>query len=251
MKLTAVFSLLSVLLLSGAADARSLAEIRNTGTLRIATSADFAPYSFMQAGMFTGFDIDLGNELALRMNLHVEWVTLPYDGLMNKLNSGDEVDVVFATASTIQNQSVMASNPYGCTNTVLLTRKGGPLTQQALAGKTLGAEEGRPYLTYLKKMPFQKTVQVYSSSTDAILAAATGQVAAVATDQHTALSAMKTYPKANLVIGQTLAREQLVLAVSRKNAALRDAVNAALRDMQREGSVNALGQSYFGKKISC
>ncbi|GGK26149.1 amino acid ABC transporter substrate-binding protein [Deinococcus malanensis] len=251
MKRTAVLSLLSAALLGGHSEARTLAEIRNSGTLRIATSADFAPYSFMQAGMFTGFDIDLGNELALRMGLHVEWVTLPYDGLLGKLNTGDEVDVVFATTSTTQNQSVLTSAAYGCTNTVLLTRRGGPTSQKALSGKTLGAEEGRPYLTYLKKMPFQKIVQVYPSSTDAILAAATGRVAAVATDQYTALSAMKTYPKANLVIGQTLAREQLVLAVGRKNTALRDAINTTLKSMQREGSINALGQSYFGKKIGC
>ncbi|ACO45383.2 ABC transporter substrate-binding protein [Deinococcus deserti] len=251
MRRTAVFPFLLAALIGSHSEARTLAEIRNSGTLRIATSADFAPYSFMQAGMFTGFDIDLGNELALRMGLHVEWVTLPYDGLLGKLNTSDEVDVVFATASTTQSQNVVASVPYGCTNTVLLTRKGGPTSQKALSGKTLGAEEGRPYLAYLKKMPFQKIVQVYPSSTDAILAAATGRVAAVATDQHAALSAMKTYPKAGLVIGETLAREQLVLAVGRKNTALRDALNAALKDMQREGSINALGQSYFGRKISC
>ncbi len=49
--------------------ARTLTEIRASGVLRLATSADYEPFNFMQDGQFAGFEVELGNLLAKQMNV--------------------------------------------------------------------------------------------------------------------------------------------------------------------------------------
>lgn len=240
--------------LTSPAQARTLAEIRASGVLRLATSADFEPFNFMQAGAPAGFEVDLGEALARDMGLKVVWVVRPFDGLLRDVNErSDEIDAVMAShaITSTRAQIVDFTRPTYCTGGVILTRRGGPVTSKALAGKNLGAEAGSTYFGFLRKLSFEKTIQVYPNSTAVLQAVATGQVDAIATDRFAALDAVKTFSKANLVIGETLWKEQVAIVVRKGNAELRQALNLSLNKLDVSGTHTQLGRKYFGQDIGC
>lgn len=249
--LTAVLCLAPALL---PAQARTLAEVRASGALNIATSADFEPFNYMRGGSPAGFEVDLGEAVARKLGLRAQWVVRPFDGLLRDLaGRPQEIDLVIAShaITSTRLQSADFSTPHYCTGGVILTRQGGPLTTRALAGRNLGAEAGSTYFGFLRKLPFQKSVQVYGSSQAAIQAVATGQVDAIATDRFAALDALKTYSKAKLVVGDTLWKEQIGMAFAKGNTELRQAVNGALKQLVQDGSYLKLSQKYFGQNIGC
>ena len=74
----------AALLLTGLlpAHARTLAEVRASGTLRVATSADFEPFNFVKAGSPAGFEVDLAEAVAIGVMLFLLfYLKLTYFGL--------------------------------------------------------------------------------------------------------------------------------------------------------------------------
>jgi polar amino acid transport system substrate-binding protein len=244
----------SILLAGLPAQARSLTEVKRTGTLLLATSADFEPFNGKVGGRFTGFEVELAEAIAARLDLKPVWTARPFDQLLNDVNTRQgTIDVVIAShaITSTRLKTVDFSQPHYCTGGVILTRKGGPQTSQALQGRQIGAEANSTYLGYVQKLPFKKQIEVFTTSDAAIQATATGQVEAVVTDRFAALNALNQYPKANLVMSDTLWREQIGMAFAKGNSALRQAVNKALAQIMQDGTYDRISRKYFGQNVRC
>ncbi|MFC4427241.1 ABC transporter substrate-binding protein [Deinococcus navajonensis] len=250
---TMMFLLPVLLALTSGAQARTLSEIKASGTINVATSADFEPFNFMRSGVPVGFEVDVAEAVARQMGLRVNWVVRPFDGLLKDVNDRQDIDLVIAShaINSTRLKQVDFTSPHYCTGGVILTRKGGPTTTKALKGQKLGAEAGSTYFSFLRKLPFEKSVQVYNSSLAVATAVATGQVKAIVTDRFAAIEAQKNFPKAGLVLGDILWKEQIAMAVAKDNTALRDAVNVALKQVVANGTTAQLSTRYFGQNIGC
>lgn len=250
------FSLLAslslCLLLLPAAHALSLPEIKQAGVLRLATSADFAPFNILVGGKPAGFEVELGNLLGQVLGLKVAWTVTPFDTIFGGLDT-DKYDAVIAShaITSARLKVVDFASPHYCTGGVVLTRTGGPTTHRALEGQTVGAESGSTYFSYIKKLPFKKSIQLYPASDAAIQALAFGKVNAVVTDRFAALAATKTYSKASLVIGEQLWKEEIGTAVQKGNTSLVAALNGALSTLMKNGQYDALSKKYFAQNIRC
>ncbi|WP_161883670.1 ABC transporter substrate-binding protein [Deinococcus alpinitundrae] len=252
MKHLRLAALLLLPLLASAAQARTLPEVRASGVLRLATSADFEPFNFFKNGQFAGFEVDLGELIGKQLGLKVVWVKDDFDSLLSDF-SKNEYDAVIAShaITSTRAQIVDFTQPHYCTGGVALAQPGGPLTSKAMAGRVLGAESGSTYMGYIQKLPFDKQLKVFGNSQKAIQSVATGQVSAVVTDKFAALDALKTYNKAKLVMGDLLWRERIGIAVQKGNAGLRQALNGALATLLKDGEYTSLSKSYFGQDVRC
>lgn len=244
--------LLLPMLLAHSAEARTLNEVKASGVLRLATSADYEPYNYMVGGEFKGFEVELGTLIARQMGLKPVWLKRDFDTLLTDF-SKDEYDLVIAShaITSTRLKQVDFSKPHSCGANVLLARKGGPLTSKALAGKKLGAEAGSINLKYLQKLPFKKEITVFRTTDDAVRAVAFGQVDAVLVDDLGAVAAVKTFSKANLVYGAPLWSSASGMALAKGNTALRLAVNAALNKVLLNGSYAAISKKTFGIDVRC
>ena len=247
-----LLSLSFCLLLAPLSQALPLSQIRQAGVLRLATSADFAPFNSEADGKLSGFEVELGEMMAKTLGLKVAWTVAPFDSLLGGLDS-EKYDAVIASHAITSTRLKLVdfARPHYCTGGVLLTRQGGPLDHKALEGQRVGAESGSTYFSYLKKLPFQKSVQLFPGSDAAIQALAFGKVNAVVTDRFAALTAIKTYPKANLVLGEQLWKEEIGTAVSKGNGTLLAALNGALNTVLQDGQYAALSKKYFAQDVRC
>jgi polar amino acid transport system substrate-binding protein len=91
-----ITSLLLIVMLAGALAACSAQEpashmeaIREAGVIKVGTSADYPPFEYVDdTGKMVGFDIELMEEIAKRMNLTVEWTDMPFDSLIAAVQEG-------------------------------------------------------------------------------------------------------------------------------------------------------------------
>ena len=63
---------LAALTLLTAAQARTWAEIKQSGTIKIATEGAFPPFNLLKGKELTGFEVDLANALAKGLGLKVQ-----------------------------------------------------------------------------------------------------------------------------------------------------------------------------------
>jgi polar amino acid transport system substrate-binding protein len=60
-----------------------LEAIKQAGVIRVGTSADYPPFEYVdESGNKIGFDIELMEEVAKRLELKLEWVDMPFDSLI-------------------------------------------------------------------------------------------------------------------------------------------------------------------------
>ncbi len=68
--------------------ARDLPDIEKSGTLKVATEDDYAPFNFMKDGKAEGFNKDMLDELQKYSKFHVEQSILPWTGLLASVSAG-------------------------------------------------------------------------------------------------------------------------------------------------------------------
>ena len=69
--------------LAGAAQAEdALARVKAAGVMKVGTETAFAPFDFIDAGEHTGLNVDLFDEIGKELGVKIEWVTLPWDGVL-------------------------------------------------------------------------------------------------------------------------------------------------------------------------
>lgn len=107
-----------------AQDALDLAKGR--GKLIVAMDAGYVPFEVLETdGTYSGFDIDLINEVAKDLGLEVTLKNVAWNGIIGELNTG-KADLIISGMSITdeRKQAVLFSEPYYSTGQVVVKRKG-------------------------------------------------------------------------------------------------------------------------------
>lgn len=103
---------------------------RDPNVLRVGVSADFAPICFIEDSQLKGFDVDLMNAIAQKMNKKIVWQDLPFDTLIPELTTG-KLDLVIGgmSPSEERGKKVLFSRTYmGGGSIVALMKANSPLS---------------------------------------------------------------------------------------------------------------------------
>jgi ABC-type amino acid transport substrate-binding protein len=216
-----------------------------SGKLRVGSDIPYKPFEFGQPP-YEGFDVEVVNEVAKRIDLDAQFVKTPFDPIFRNLAQG-RFDMV-ASAATItpeREKTVDFSVPYFPADQSLMVKKGSDIKTVAdLEGKTLGAQLGTTGAAYAKDKAKAKTVRTYDLIDDAFQALQAGQVDAVINDFPVSKFAERSKPELQVV--QTIPTgEQYGLGFAKDNDALRQAVNKALNDMKRDDSYSKIYRKWF------
>jgi len=158
------------------ADARSIEDIRKSGTLVIASEGKFSPFNFVENGKLAGFEIDIANAIAQKMGLKAEWKTMGFDGLLVGLGQ-DRWDMVISSHGITEERAkaVTFATPHYCTGGVIISKDGAIRTAKDLTGKVVAVQTGTTYYDNVKKLPV-KDVRNFPQDSSARAALETGHV---------------------------------------------------------------------------
>jgi ABC-type amino acid transport substrate-binding protein len=255
-----LFDLLALLLLlaygwsvrhtrAGAADP-TWTQVRETGMLRVGSDAGFRPFTEQQNGHWSGYDVDLVQEIARRLALAVEWRAVSYDALYDTLGSG-EVDLLASALPLAPEQGWRArfSQAYLDGGLVLVThRDSGIRAEGDLNGRAVGAALGSDGDTLLRNLHRQdasiEARSSYDAPQDALAALERGDLDAVITDSISALGL--TESNGEFVIARGLTFEPYVLALPVGAYQLQSEIDRVLTQLRAEGYFERLNARWFG-----
>jgi polar amino acid transport system substrate-binding protein len=247
-------SLVAIALVSVAvgAQARTLEEIKKSGTIVGASEGAFPPFNMFEGKKLTGFEIEIGEAIAKKMGVGIKWEALSFDALLAGL-AQDRWDMVLASFGITEERAkaVTFTDPHYCSGGIIIAKDPKIRTVKDLAGKTVAVQTGTTYLEHVQKIPGVKTVKNFPKDTDARSALVTGRVDAWVTDKFVALEALQKAPKAGLKMGDFVFIEKIATAVKKDNAELAQAINKALADIKADGTYEKISKKYFKEDIRC
>ena len=214
--------------------------------LRVVTDATFPPMEFSKDGKRTGFDIELVEALAVQMGRKVEWIDIDFKGLIPALVSRRADMAMSAIYITDERRKVVDfSDPYFAGGLVVLTTRSGPIKSlKDLDGKKVAVQVGTKSVGFLKdNYPKVERIEVEKNQ-EMFNLVEIGRADAAVTGKPAAKVFAQVKP-ALVVLGEQLTTEEYGIAIRKDTPEIRDAVNAALKQLRANGTYDKLVQKWF------
>lgn len=226
------------------------------GTFTIGFDQDFPPMGFVgEDGEFTGFDLDLGAEVAKRLGLEVKYQPIAWDAKEMELSSGT-VDCLW-NGFTINGREddYTWSEPYMKNNQVIVVKADAGINSLAdLAGKIVDVQTDSSAEAALKDNTdlsgtFDQLITVADYNT-AFMDLESGAVDAIAMDDTVASYQIEKRNADFKVLDEAIAAEEYGIGFKKGNETLRDSVQKTLEDMAADGTMAKISTEWFGKDIT-
>ncbi len=239
------------------AEDRSMPELEApespAGTLRILTCGDVCPFSYVGAdGELLGLDIELGMRIACALGMDWSFQTVTFSGLIPALASG-KGDIVLAEVNVTGEREKEAyfSEPYYRTSGTVLVKKERYAVQDTTFSPT--DEEKESFLATARiavlsgSVPEIYATEHYPNATILNFDSRTDQIAAVSAGK--ADCALGTETQAKILVRRQegfqystnpLYSNPASFIVSKDNPGLLEAVNGVIREMDSDGTLEAV-----------
>lgn len=239
-------------LLAAPTQAKSLEDIQSVGKIVIGTDGTFPPFQYFDKGQLSGFEVDIGNEVARRLGVTPEWKPMSFDSLLSGLTQ-DRWDIVIAsfTVTPERAKAVHFTAPLYCTGGVIVSNKPGVKSTDDLNGKVVSVQTGSIFFQKASDIPGIKQIRNFASDGDARNAMISGRSDAWLSDKFVAKLAIKTQPDQGMIIGDFITTAKVASATKKGNDALSAAYDKALADMQSDGTYEKISNKWFNEDIRC
>jgi ABC-type amino acid transport substrate-binding protein len=225
----------------------TLAQIRRTGTLKVGTDATYPPFETVDptTGQVSGFEIDLIRALAEQIPAKVEFVVVPFDGIIPGLKTGKYDLVISAMTITKERAAqILFTKPYTIAGQSIVVRAGenkvaGPAD---LVGKKIGCQ-----LATTGELEAKKIARSQVVSFDTIGAAfrdlENGNLDGAIADTPTARIFIHDHATLKLA-GEPLTREEFGMAVRPSDRTLAEGINQALDKLRAGGEMRTIEERW-------
>ncbi|MGV3030356.1 cysteine ABC transporter substrate-binding protein [Streptococcus suis] len=219
------------------ATARTLEQIKESGTVKIGVFSDKKPFGYVdENGEYQGYDIYLGNRLAEELGVKVEYVPVEAANRVEYLTSA-KVDVILAnfTVTDERKEQVDFALPYMKVSLGVVSPSSALITDpEQLNGKTLIVSKGTTAEVYFEKNHPEVKLQKYNQYSEAYAALLDGRGDAMSTD-NTEVLAWALENKGFEVGIKTLGDvDTIAPAVQKGNKELLDFINQTIEKLGQE-----------------
>ena len=214
--------------------------------VRLGTEGAYPPYNFINdAGEVAGFEREFGDELCKRAGLTCEWVTNEWDSIIPNLQSGN-YDIIIAGMSITEEREEIVDFSQGylqaTPSAYLALSKDADLTSGPVAAQT-----GTIQASFVAEAGM--TLVEFATPEETVAAVKNGEAVAVLADSDY-LKPIADESGGELVL---LERTEVLgggvgLAFRDSDDALREKVDAAIKSMKCDGTLDAMitKPEYFG-----
>ena len=225
------------------------------GVLTVATDKPAYPPWF-EGGPenYSGFEGEVANEVAERMDLPIEWVVEPFNKSYAPGSKDYDFDINQITITPERERAVDFSDGYFDNAQGVLALKGSPAADAEsisdLKDVKFGAVVGTTGLDFINEtiQPSEEP-KIYDTTNDAKSAMESGQVDAFVTDLVTTVYLRDFEIKNSVVVGQYPRNEQFGMLFEEGNP-LVGCVNQVLAKMKEDGTLRKLEEKYLQQYLS-
>ncbi len=240
---------------SSSGSSSTLDQVQKTGVLRVGTEGTYSPFTFHDptTNELTGYDVEVIRAVGAKIGAKdVQFVEAPFDAIFASLMS-NRFDVVAnqVTKNPEREAAYALSDPYTFSDGVIITRADdSSITQLSdLKGKTTAQSSTSNWAGVAKDAG--ATVEAVEGFAQAVTLVKQGRVDATVNDSLAALEYFKTTKDSGVkVAAKTGDTSEQVLALRPDETALRDAMNVALAQLQADGTLARISDTYFGQDVS-
>lgn len=241
---------------TGAASADGEYTLVNEGKLTCISNLFFPPFESMneKTGEPEGFDIDVSKSLAEHMGLEINWLpSQDFDTLVPTIKNGGKADVAIAgmTITDKRKEEVDMSDPYVDSNQSVVVKAGSGESADTLddASKTIAVQSGTTGQEWAQENLPSATIKPLSTVIEAMNGVQTGLYDAVVCDLPVSRYQIKMSYTDLEIVDEIATGEQYGIAISKDNPGLTAAINAALAEMEEDGSMAAIESEWFGAEL--
>ncbi len=215
-------------------------------TLIVGSEIPFPPFEEGEPPDYEGFDIDVINAVADKLDLEVQIEDVPLNSLLAGAAGDLDLSISAVAITPAREKRVDFSIPYFVGFLSLLVRDDSEIQSldEIPADAAIGVENGTNAETYVRETVKAFDVRAYATAVEASGALLNSDVDAVILSGPAADDAIGT--KEGLSVVDTIpTREEYGIVLPKSSDSLRSAVNSALRELKEDGTITDLYEDYF------
>lgn len=232
------------------------AKTTDGGTLIVGFDQDFPPMGFVgDDGEYTGFDLELAQEVAKRLGLEYKAQPIAWDSKDMELESGN-IDCIWnGFTMTGREDDYTWTEPYMTNQQVFVVANDSDINSQAdLAGKIVEVQADSSAEAALKEAPeltatFKELLTTADYNT-AFMDLEQGAVDAIAMDVIVAGYQIQQRNADFKILDDSLSEEEYGVGFKKGNTELRDKVQSALEEMAEDGTLQEVSEKWFSKDVT-
>ena len=218
------------------------------GRIVFGTDATFPPMEYLdEQGQLTGYDIELGQQIAQELGISAEFKNIEWDRLFEDLLIY-EIDAILSSVTINSERELQYdfSSPYINAGQVIITQRVDTTIRTAadLAGKRIAVQGGTTNETTALEHTSDELVQRYADFDLAAQTLVAGQADAVISDLTNAKGLIDSYPELKIA-SDPITSDYYGIVFRPGESDLIESVNTALESLRQRGVLTQLQQKWL------
>lgn len=226
--------------------------IQADGKMVVGLDDTFAPMGYREEGTndLIGFDIDMGNEMASRLGIEIEWLPTEWKGVMGSLNS-NKFDAIINGMSVTEDREkeIDFTEPYinaGIGAVVVADSDIDSL--DGLAEMLVGTQTGSSGAEACETLGYEN-VSFYDQYPNAFQDLSIGRIDVVVVDATTAAHFVDTKPGEYRILEGRLVDDNYAIGLRKEDDQLEAEFNRVLLEMKEDGTLATISIKWFGDDL--
>lgn len=228
-----------------------LDEIKERGTISIATEGNWSPYTYHdeKTNELTGFDVELGRLIAEALGVEAVFEETDYDSILAGVESGRyDLGINGITYTDERAKSYNFSKPYMFDRTILIVLKDNTSIKsfEDLNGKVTTNSTGSTYADMA--IGYGAEVRYVTTFGDTIELLKRGDAEATINARVTYEDYLRAHPEGDIKFVDSTEPEKSVIAVAKdeRTESLIEFINKTLDELDADGTLSELSIQFFG-----
>jgi len=238
--------LASLFVMVGSAEKDAAITTVTPGVLTMSTNAAFPPYEMTtDDGGFEGIDVEIAAAIAEKLGLELQVDDMDFDAALLAAEQGKSDIAMAGVTVTDERLLVMDfSESYATGVQVVIVPEDSDVTLDNLGEQLIGTQRGTTGYMYCTDDYGEDHVVVYDNGITAVQALKNGQIDCVVIDSAPAAAFVEANPGLK-ILDTEYVTEDYAIGMAKGNTALLEAVNAALAELQEDGTIQAIIDKYI------
>ena len=219
-----------------------------TGTLSVATNAEFPPYEYCDEQEIIGIDMEIARMVAEELGMELEICNMSFDSIFDAVQSGKtRIAMGRLVKPEEDSETLIFSDGYMDVKYAIVTAVEDPeFEKEKLEGKKIGAADALHGAALAEEFS-QNPAVIYEKESDAVEALEKGELDALILDEKAARYFCSK--QEHLYICDRISDDQnFVIAASAEDEDLMTDINDALATMKETGELDKMVEKYLGEE---